>query len=168
MDYRKIVEYIVDSFNQGQLVSVVDVSLKFDCSVSSIRKYIAKLKSSNNPDDINLYNKYLYVSRVNQEKGRVIGGKNGKRTSNFSRDEISSLCNYIIENDCTLRQLEKESGIPKSTLYDNLDKLGDSRLSAVYSEHRRNSLNDYNNDIENNYSFNSVGSELSRRITRKK
>ena len=133
MDYRKIVEYIVDSFNQGQLVSVIDASLKFDCSVSSIRKCIAKLKSSNNPDDINLYNKYLYVSRVNQEKGRVTGGKNGKRTSNFSRDEVSSLCNYIIENDCTLRQLEKESGIPKSTIYENLNKLGDSRLSAVYS-----------------------------------
>lgn len=168
MDYRKIVEYIVDSCENGDFVNVIQASKKFDCSVSSIRKCIAKLKSSNNPDDINLYNKYFYVSRVNQEKGRVMGGKNGKRTSNFSRDEVSSLCNYIIENDCTLRQLEKESGIPKSTLYDNLDKLGDSRLSAVYSEHRRNSLNDYNNDIENNSSFNSVGSELSRRVTRKK
>ena len=168
MNYRKIVEYIVDSCENGDFVNVIQASKKFDCSVSSIRKCIAKLKSSNNPDDINLYNKYLYVSCVNQKNGRIIGGKNGKRTSNFSRDEISSLCNYIIENDCTLRQLEKESGIPKSTLYDNLDKLGDSKLSAVYSEHRRNSLNDYNNDIENNSSFNSVGSELSRRVTRKK
>lgn len=168
MDYRKIVEYIVDSFNQGQLVSVVDVSLKFDCSVSSIRKCIAKLKSSNNPDDINLYNKYLYVSRFNQEKGRVMGGKNGKRTSNFNHDAVSSLCDYMINNDCTLRQLEKKTGIPKSTLYENLDRLGDSRLKDLYNEHRRNSLNDYNNDIENNSSFNSVGSELSRRVTRKK
>ena len=90
------------------------------------------------------------------------------RPSSFSPDEVSSLCEYIIENDCTLRELSKESFIPKSTLYDNLKKLDDSRLKDVYSEHRRNALNDYNNDLENGSSFDSVGRELSGRVTRKK
>ena len=78
MDYRRIVEYIVDSYEKGELVSVLDASRKFDCSVSSIRKYIAKLKNSCCEDDILLYNKYIIVSGANQEKGRVCGGKNGK------------------------------------------------------------------------------------------
>ena len=78
------------------------------------------------------------------------------------------MCNYIVDNDYTLRQMEKITSIPKSTLYENLDKLKDPRLQSVYDDHRRNALNNYNNDVENSNEFNSVGEELSRRVTSSK
>ena len=81
MDYRKVVEYIVDSYREGRLVTVLDASHKFDCSVSSIRKYIAKLKVSTNPADKKLYDSYLVVSSMTRLKGQILGGKNGKRSS---------------------------------------------------------------------------------------
>lgn len=165
MDYRKVVEYIVDSYENGKLVTALEASIKFDCSVSSIRKYVAKLKASTDIDDKKLYNSYLAASSMSRLKGQVLGGKNGKRTSKLSDKVVSDFCEYIIENDCTLRQMEKISGIPKSTLYENLDKLNDPRLQSVYDDHRRNALNDYNNDVENGNEFNSVGEELSRRVT---
>lgn len=168
MDYRKVVEYIVDSYREGRLVTVLDASHKFDCSVSSIRKYIAKLKVSTNPADKKLYDSYLVVSSMTRLRGQILGGKNGKRNSNLSFSSISDLCEYLIENNCTLRQMEKISGIPKSTLYENLSKLNDSRLQDIYDEHRHNSLNDYMNDFENNLEFHSVGSEISKRCTSKK
>lgn len=166
MDYRKIIEYIINSCEAGQLVTVVDASHKFDCSVSSIRKYIAKLKKSSDESDKVLYNSYLEVSNMNRLRGQILGGKNGKRNSSLSDSLVSDLCEYVIQNDCTLRQLEKEVGIPKSTLYENLSKLNDSRLQDIYDEHHRNALNGYNNDVENNGRFNSVGSEISESVTR--
>lgn len=166
MDYRKVVEYIVESYREGRLVTVLDASHKFDCSVSSIRKYIAKLKKSDDEKDIILYNSYLEVSNINKLNGHILGGKNGKRRSTLSDSLVTDLCDYIIESGCTLRQMEKGTGIPKSTLYENLSKLNDPRLQDVYDEHRRNSLNDYNNDIENSAEFYSVGSEISKSVTK--
>lgn len=168
MDYRKVVEYIVDSYREGRLVTVLDASHKFDCSISSIRKYIAKLKVSTDPADKKLYDSYLVVSSMARLRGQILGGKKGKRLSTFSSSDVSDLCDFIVENDCTLRQMEKISGIPKSTLYENLSKLKDSRLQDIYDEHRRNSLNDYMNDVESNLEFHSVGSEISKRCTSKK
>lgn len=166
MDYRKVVEYIVESYREGRLVTVLDASHKFDCSVSSIRKYIAKLKKSDDEKDIILYNSYLEVSNINKLNGHILGGKNGKRRSTLSDSLVTDLCDYIVESGCTLRQMEKGTGIPKSTLYENLSKLNDPRLQDVYDEHRRNSLNDYNNDIENSAEFYSVGSEISKSVTK--
>ena len=168
MDYRKVVEYIVESYRKGRLVTVLDASHKFDCSVSSIRKYIAKLKVSTNPADKKLYDSYLVVSSMTRLKGQILGGKNGKRSSKLSDKVVSDLCNYRVDNDYTLRQMEKITSIPKSTLYENLDKLKDPRLQSVYYDHRRNALNNYNNDVENSNEFNSVGEELSRRVTSSK
>lgn len=168
MDYRKVVEYIVESYESGKLVTALEASIKFDCSVSSIRKYVAKLKVSTDPADKKLYDSYLVVSSMTRLNGQILGGKNGKRNSNLSFSSISDLCEYLIENNCTLRQMEKISGIPKSTLYENLSKLNDSRLQDIYDEHRHNSLNDYMNDFENNLEFHSVGSEISKRCTSKK
>lgn len=166
MDYRRVVEYIVESYRKGRLVTVLDASHKFDCSVSSIRKYIAKLKKSDDEKDIILYNSYLEVSNINKLNGHILGGKNGKRRSTLSDSLVTDLCDYIVESGCTLRQMEKGTGIPKSTLYENLSKLNDPRLQDVYDEHRRNSLNDYNNDIENSAEFYSVGSEISKSVTK--
>ena len=166
MDYREIVEYIIDSYNEGRLVTALEACHKFDCSVSSLRKYIAKLKKSDDEKDIILYNSYLQVSNINRLNGRIFGGKNGKRMSTLSHSVVSDLCEYIVENGCTLRQMEKETGIPKSTLYENLSKLNDPRLQDMYDDHRRNSLNDYDNDVENNSEFYSIGSELSKSVTK--
>lgn len=167
LDYRKIVEYIVNCYKSGEYVTVMDASIKFDCSVSSIRKYIARLKKSEDIGDINLYNDYLEVANMNRLKGQVIGGKNGKRKSSLSLEYVSNLCEYIIENDCTLRQMEEMVDIPKSTLHENLASLNDSRLHEIYEKHHRNSLNDYNNDVENGSDFHSIGSEISKRCTKR-
>lgn len=168
MDYRKVVEYIVDSYENGELVNVIEASRKFDCSVSSIRKCIARLKNSNDENEKRLYSSYLEVAKMNQLNGRGLGGTLGKRSSSLSLDDIQKYCDYIIETGCTLRELEKETGISKSTLYENLKKLGNTELNDVFLDHSRNSVNDYSNDVENNSVFHYEGSVISKRVTRKK
>ena len=161
MDYSVIIKDMIDSFNNGHPMTACDASKKYDCSVSSIRKYIARLKNSDSVNDISLYNEYCAVSSFNKSRGVVLGGKNGKRGSKYSLDVISDLCDYIIETDSTLREVEKETRIPKSTLSDNFKRLNNPKLQDVYDAHRRNSVNDYENDVENGSNFDSVGSELS-------
>ena len=97
MDYRKIVEYIVDSYMDGKLVTALEACKKFDCSVSSLRKYIAKLKKSDDKDDIILYNRYLEVSNINRLNGHILGGKKGKRRSTLSDSLVADLCDYIVD-----------------------------------------------------------------------
>ena len=72
----------------------------------------------------------------------------------------------IINDDLTLRDVEKSTGISKSCLYENLDR--DNEIAEAYDRHKRNSLNNYNNNIENGGNFNLEGSELSRRVTSKR
>lgn len=165
MDYRKVVEYIVDSYKEGRLITALEACCKFGCSVSSLRKYIAKLKKSEDEKDIILYNSYLDVSNSNRLNGCISGGRKGRRNSTLPDSIVHDLCEYIVDNDCTLRQLEKVTGIPRATLYENLSKLNDPRLQAIYDEHRHNSSNDYFN-VDNGYESHSAGSEISRRVAK--
>ena len=73
----------------------------------------------------------------------------------------------IVEDDYTLRELESKTGIKKSTIYDllmkNLDLDEIKVLENAFRKHKENTLNDYDNDVENSFHFHRVGSELSRR-----
>lgn len=165
IDCRKII--IQDII--GNHMTVVEAASKNDCSESTIRNYIKKLKNSNELADVNLYEQYLLAARENQKRGRVKGGANGKRQSNISKEEVINLYQQIIDHDYTLRQLEEVFGISKSTLYDLFIKYLDKEklliLQNIFDEHHRNALNDYNNDMENSVKFHEVGMEMSKKVT---
>ena len=166
IDCRKIVQDIVENH-----LTVKDAALKYDCSVSTIRKYIAALKNSLELSDINLYNEYIEWARESQKNGSVKGGIISKRKSSKTMDEILELYHLIVEHDYTLKQLEKMVGVPSSTLYDCFIKYLDNDkllvLKDIFDEHRRNQRNDYENDNDGYFGFHEVGSEISNRVTRK-
>lgn len=165
IDCKKIIiEDIIENH-----MTVVEATNKNNCSESTIRNYIRKLKNSKELADINLYKQYLDASRENQKRGREKGGKIGKRQPEKTKEEIVNLYQQIINHDYTLRKLEELYGIPTSTLYENFIKYLDKEqlliLHDIFEKHHRNGLNDYNNDTENSASLHKVGSEISKPYT---
>ena len=167
IDFKKIIEDIISNN-----LTVLEASQKYNCSESSIRKYIRKLKESNELSDINLYNRYLDVARNSQKNGRKKGGTNSKRTTTLSKEEINNLYELIVNEDRTLREVEEKTRIPSSTIYDNLmanlSENQKKQIQEVFDKHRRNAANDYQNDTENSIEFHRVGTEISKPGTRKK
>ena len=57
---------------------------------------------------------------------------------------------------------------PKSTVYDALTKYTTDeekeKLKKIFEQHRKS--NETNNDIDNNYAFHQVGTEMSKPVTR--
>ena len=163
IDFKKIINDIINEH-----LTISEAALINNCSVSSIKKYIKKLKDSSFVEDNNLYVKYLENARLNQKGGRVKGGMNGIRKTSISQDTIEQWYYMITRDNYTLREIERISGVSSSNIYDCLIKYLDDKkrllfLQEVFYEHHRNSLNDYNNDIEHNGRFHKEGSLLSRK-----
>ena len=147
-----------------------DASLKYGCSLSTLKKYIASLKNSSDFELKKLYDDYQVVAKRHNVDGVSKGGRNSVRKSSISSLQINKIYRLIIEDDYTLRQIEALFGFKKSTVYDLLMKnLSDDEikvLSIAFRKHKEFSLNDYECDVENTYEFHNVGSEISRRRTR--
>ena len=165
--YRPIIEDIIKNN-----LTVIEATQKHNCSESSIRKYIRQLKLSKKIADKELYIEYLDSARETQKKARKKGGAKGKRPTKISQETINQLYEYIIQNDYTLRELEKRFGIPSSTIYDILTKtLSKEQLveiEAIFNKHRKNTSKKYKNDTENGKAFHKEGTEMSKQTIRMK
>ena len=147
-----------------------EVSKKYNCSLSTINKYISSLMNTEDDELKELYEKYLKASERHRVNGYSKGGQVGVRTTSFSENQIENIYRLIVDEGYTLRMVEELTGFKKSTIYDLLMKnLDDDRkkiLSSEFRKHREFSSNDYSGDIENSYEFHCVGSEISKRRTR--
>ena len=139
MDKRKILEEIIKKH-----MTIKEASEIYDCSVSTLRKYIASLSKSTNEADITLYQQYLAVAKENSKVGRIRGGVLSKKESSLSKKNIKDLFNMIVKNDYTLRQLEEKTGISKSNLYDlfirNLNSMELAILKELFAQHHENAF----------------------------
>lgn len=92
--------------------------------------------------DLELYNLVQEKKSGNLVEGAKKGGKNGKPTNVsiipnkphiMSPDYVTSIADYMLDNDSSLRDVEKNLGISKSTLHDNLTKeiLGEERFTKI-------------------------------------
>ena len=113
IDKKIIVE---DMINNN--LSILEVSKKYDCSVSTIRKYLAKLSNSDDHENLKLYESYKEYSNKKLADGRKKGAEKGKRKPFLSEEEINNLAVEFVNGEHSLRSLANFYKIPKSTLHE--------------------------------------------------
>lgn len=118
----KVAEYIIDN-----KATVASCAKHFDCSVSTIKKYINN--DGNLKDiDLELYKKVKEVQKEIEEKSHHIGGMISKRNSKHTYSEIKKIVETMIRNSWTIEEASKYYNIPRSTLYENIKKIDDEKL----------------------------------------
>ena len=145
------VKYYVENDN----VTKIDVAHKFNRSVSSVKKDFAKFR------EYVLYNpgtpyEKLYLleqkkSIINEHSGKIKGGEsNNSGKKPLSVTKVLEIAKYIKQSNCTLQDASIKFEIPKSTIYENIEKIKNSddaeivniynSIQTIYSDNRnRNS-----------------------------
>ena len=115
----KIFNYMTDTLYDASVVAE-----KFKVSISKIKHLPGKVREL----DIDRY--FVYENRMKSKikKIKSQAGSISKRESNISKEEITSLTNDIVKNDYTLTEAEKKLKIPKSTIYEYINKVEDKEL----------------------------------------
>lgn len=128
-------------------VTMSDAANHFGICKKSFQVHMKKLEEIC-PDKYKLVNE---KKEKNLIRGAIKGGMNGKpstisnvrigKSFSFDSETAVSLARDIIDKDLSFRQLEHKSGIPKSTIKDNLskDRIGDElyeELSCVLDSHK--------------------------------
>lgn len=136
----------------GEYRTLKQAAEQNNISIDKIKNYIRKIKNSNKQDEIELYKEYLEIATENQQQAKIKGGQNGKRTTTYSIEQINSWYSMIVEGDMTLDEVEKETGISKSVIHENLNNnlsdLQRKQLEIIYEKHKRNATKNYQNDLE--------------------
>lgn len=113
--------------------TIANASNHFQKSISSIKKYI------NDSDKLQAidYNLYLQVKKVQKEiehNGQIAGGKIGKRSATISDFEAQEIAENRIQKLTTIEELSILYNVPKSTLYDALERIPDEEVQEQLSE----------------------------------
>lgn len=121
-------------------VTMAKAAEHFNMSKKTFQNHMKSLETI----DLDLYNKVQEKKNNNLTTGAKKGGsisKHGKysvphfRSSSLNEAEVLALARYMVENKLTYRELEEETGIPKSTLQDNFSK---ERLGDYYKKVKEN------------------------------
>ena len=93
--------------------------------------------------DSSLYQLVIKKQKSNQIKGRILGGKAGKRKPSITDKETYDLANLIISKQYTYQEAGQETGIPSSTIYDRthsktIDSETKNLLSMVAVANKKN------------------------------
>ena len=65
-----------------------------------------------------LYNLVLMKKNRNVREGRIKGGKTGKATPTYTKEEANIVANGIISESYTYEEAAMVYGVPKSTIYE--------------------------------------------------
>ncbi len=131
-DYiREIAEYIIEEH------TILEAANHFGKSVSSIKKYLAKVRDINDAN----YNAVLAEKlKLAQEKvilkGVKKGGSKGKRGRNLSLEEAKKYAE-IYMGGLTYEQLEDLTKIPKSTLQEAIRGIPDKEIQERLNQYVR-------------------------------
>ena len=129
---KEVALYIIDNH------TIEEASAKFSKSVSSIKKYLAKVRDQNNPNYEPILAEKLRLAHAKiQLAGVKKGGAISKRAKKISLDEARKYAN-IYMSGYSYEQLEELTGIPKSTLQENIRNIPDLDLQIKLDEYTRN------------------------------
>ena len=160
MEIKKILEKYI----KGEYNTLKQVAEENKITIDQIKYYIRCLKKSDKLDEVKLYQKYLETARKNQKQAKIKGGQAGKKTTEISQEQINEWYRLIKDNDYSLREIDA----PKSTVYDALMKYTTQeekqQLKKLFEERKKSTP--YNNDLENNYTFHQIGSDMSKPVSR--
>ena len=117
---REVAEYIIN------MHTIREAAKHFGKSESSIKKYLSVVRDNTKEGyDAILHQKLDLAQQKIMLLGVKKGGMVGKRKSTINEDTAKMLGEDYIKNGLSLRELEAKSGIPKSTLHENIHKIED-------------------------------------------
>ena len=120
---KEVAEYIVG------MHTISEAAKHFGKSESSIKKYLSVVRDNTKEGyDAILHQKLDLAQQKIVLLGVKKGGMLGKRKSTISGKMAKSLGEDYIKNGLSLRELEAKSGIPKSTLHENIHKVEDQEF----------------------------------------
>ena len=129
-DYiREVALYIIDNH------TIKEAADYFHKSVSSIKKYLAVVRNQNDPNyDASLAEKLKLAQAKIVLDGVKKGGMIGKRSSNLTEEEKREYAKMWM-GGLTLEELAGKTGIPKSTLQENIRSIKDQELQVQIDEY---------------------------------
>ena len=92
--------------------TVEETASRLHICKSTLQKHFQKLASTN-PE---LYNQVRNKQMMSMQLGRKKGGKTGKRTKSYTVEDAIKIANIFINNEYTLDELSKVTGMPRTTL----------------------------------------------------
>ena len=124
-------------------------------SKKTLYNHFQKLKESKIEEHINLYNKLQKQLLENEKEGKKIGGSNSKvgKSRTWNEDIARKVAIIIIAENWSLREASEYFKIPKSTLFEMLNK-------GLTNEKNKNLLNDLNSHFEKNSRHKKVESDV--------
>lgn len=128
---KELVDYL--ALDDGHTVK--EAAEHFNVSTSTIQKKLAKIRDINDVD----YSPYLATKlKLAQDKvtirGQIKGGKTSKRGRSLDEESIRMYAEAYLSG-LTLRNLAEISGIPKTTLWENIRSLPDADLQKQIDEY---------------------------------
>ena len=95
-------------------LTVAQVAIELGISKRSLQLHFKELEKI----DLYLYNLVREKQNRNMEKGRILGGMNGKVSPRYSSEDALKIAKTIIKDELTYQDAEDIFGIPKSTIYE--------------------------------------------------
>ena len=126
----------------------------FGISKKTLYNHFQKLKESKIKNHIDLYNQLQIQLLENEKVGKKIGGSNSKvgRSRTWNEEVARKVAIIIIAENWSLREAAEYFKIPKSTLFEMLNK-------GLVDEKNTNLLNDLNSHFEKNHRHKKVESD---------
>ena len=142
---------VIRKYIDGTYKSLGEAATLNGYTIDQINYFVKKISKSDDISMLKLYKEYIIEADKRKKEARVKGGKNGKRTTSHTLDEIYSWYHLIVDSDLTLEEVELRTNIPRTVIHENLDKYltveEKEKLKAAYIKHKSFKKN-YQNDIE--------------------
>lgn len=119
VDLNEVVNHIINS-----KTTIEQASLMFGISESTLHKYIADIKESNQE----LYNRLLLVQEEVSKRGHILGGKTSIRGPKYTDFESVEIAETIIGDDLTLVEASMKFDVPKSSIYERVKAVNDEEI----------------------------------------
>lgn len=114
IDENKIIEEARVYISNNKTIE--ETAIELGLTKKTLINHLKKLKDINE----DLYNQVQAKKNRNLTEGRITGGKIGKATSNYTKEEVEKLALLMINNKFSYREAAQQFNIPKSTIYEIL------------------------------------------------
>ena len=150
-----LVNYVI---NRG--ATLKEAADYFEVSLSTVKKTMKKVREGLNGNS-DIYKNLNDVSKHNEKLWKIKGGQsnNSGVQRSLSLEQVSLLAMEFIAYNMTFDVASEKFNIPKSTLWDNFEKLNCEEYQELYKDllyiyecHNKNINNDTILDTENRHS----------------
>ncbi len=159
LDERKsklntMLETCLRDYINGTYITLEEAAKSINCTKTQLQYFIKQLKNSTELAKRNLYNRYLEAASSKRKEAKEKGGQKGKRTTTYRQEQIVHWYEMIVNENKSLSEIAKETGIPKSVIHENLNRyLSEEQLEIlkrVNEKHQKHINGPVNNTPQQN------------------